>query len=236
MRFQHLSEWLDWQKDLHPNRIDLGLERCGEVAARMGLDQPAFPVITVTGTNGKGACVTMLSSILGAAGYRVGAYLSPYLLDFTELVRLDGVPIPETDLVRAFAVVDQGRGCVSLTDFEFQTLGAVEAFRAAGVDVAVLEVGMGGARDAVNVVNGQGAVVTSIGLDHTSWLGDSRDAVGREKAGIFRSGCPAVCGDPNPPPSLATRAEDIGAGAANLWAGLWDSSRPCIRPILVSSP
>ncbi len=202
MRFSSLDEWLAWQETLHPAEIELGLERPGTVLSRMGRQRAPFPVITVAGTNGKGSSVAMLEAILRAAGYRVGTYTSPHLLRYTERIRIDGREIDESELCRAFEAVDQARGTISLTYFEFGTLAAFELFSRSALDVAVLEVGMGGRLDAVNAWDPDVALVTAVGVDHTAWLGSDREAIGREKAGIFRSGKPAVCSDPQPPSSI----------------------------------
>ncbi len=206
MRFHTLDQWLAWQDTLHARKIDLGLERVGWVAEAMGLDRPPFPAVTVAGTNGKGSCVALLEAILQAAGYRVGAYTSPHLLRYNERVRIAGAAVGDEDLCRAFARVDDARGDVALTYFEFGTLAALERFRAAQVDIALLEVGMGGRLDATNVVDAEVALVAAIDVDHREWLGPDRESIGREKAGIFRPGRPAVCADPDPPASLLAHA------------------------------
>jgi dihydrofolate synthase / folylpolyglutamate synthase len=211
MRFATLNEWLAWQETLHVRAVDLGLERVRGVLERMDRAHPACPVVTVGGTNGKGSSVAMLESILGAAGYRVGAYSSPHLLRYNERVRIAGREAEDTVLCRAFDRVDQARGDVTLTYFEFATLAALDIFHGARPDLLVLEVGLGGRLDAVNAVDADVALLTSIGLDHTEWLGPDRDSVGREKAGIMRSGHPAVCADPHPPAGLMAHAEAIGA-------------------------
>ncbi len=209
MRFQTLDAWLAWQETLHPSAIELGLERPGKVLAAMGLTTPAYAVISVAGTNGKGSSVAMLESILLAAGYRVGCYTSPHLLRYNERVRIDGKPVDDTLLCEAFERIDQARGETSLTYFEFGTLAAIDIFARAGLDVAVLEVGMGGRLDAVNLLDADVALVTAIDVDHAAWLGDDREAIGREKAGIFRSRRPAVCSDPTPPLSLLHYATEL---------------------------
>lgn len=211
MRFSTLNDWLAWQETLHPSEIDLGLERLVTVLERMGRRQPDFPVITVAGTNGKGSSVRMLESILGAAGYRVAAYTSPHLLRYTERIRIGGREIDETALCHAFDRVDRARGDISLTYFEFGTLAAFDRFCDASPDVAVLEVGMGGRLDAVNAWDPDVALVTALDVDHAAWLGDSREAIGREKAGIFRAGRPAICSDAAPPATIAEVAREKGA-------------------------
>lgn len=211
MRFNTLDEWLAWQETLHPSAIDLGLERIRPVLLRLGLQQPPCAVITVGGTNGKGSSVAMLDAILRAAGYRVGAYTSPHLLRYNERICLHGTPVDDATLCAAFERIDQARQDTSLTYFEFGTLAAFSIFSAAPLDVVILEVGMGGRLDAVNLWDADVALVTAIGIDHTAWLGDTREEIAFEKAGIFRAGRPAVCGDPDPPHTLLQHADKMGA-------------------------
>ncbi|MCW8829800.1 MAG: bifunctional tetrahydrofolate synthase/dihydrofolate synthase [Gammaproteobacteria bacterium] len=210
MRFSSLEQWLHWQESLHPSAIDLGLERPGKVLHTLGLESPSHTVITVAGTNGKGSSVAMLESILLAAGYRVGCYTSPHLLHYNERIRINGESATDEALCEAFERIDQARGDTSLTYFEFGTLAAIDLFARAGLDVAVLEVGLGGRLDAVNLLDADVALITAIDIDHAAWLGDDREAIGREKAGIFRPGRPAVCSDPRPPQSLLAYAEELG--------------------------
>lgn len=210
-RFASLDEWLAWQETLHPTEIDLGLERVAAVAADLDLLKPSCPVITVAGTNGKGSCVALLDAVLRAAGCRTGVYTSPHLLAYNERIRVNGRPATDGQLCAAFERIDRVRGERSLTYFEFGTLAALEIFRGAAPDVMVLEVGLGGRLDAVNIIDPDVALVTSIDLDHTAWLGEDREAIGREKAGIFRAGRPAVCGDPSPPASLFASAQGLNA-------------------------
>lgn len=205
-----LAEWLQHLEGLHPSAIDMGLTRVATVRDAMGL-KPTFPVLTVAGTNGKGSVCAMLSSMLRASGYKVGTYTSPHLLDYNERVRINMQPAADVDLVESFRAIEQARGDVTLTYFEFGTLAAMRQFIDAGVDVAVMEVGLGGRLDAVNVFDPDVAGVVSIDLDHQSYLGDTREAIGAEKAGIFRAGKPALCADPNPPQSLLDVAEKVGA-------------------------
>lgn len=211
MRFKSLNEWLAWQETLHSAAIELGLDRVRPVLKRMGLEHPPFPVVTVGGTNGKGSSVAMLEAILRAAGYRTGVYTSPHLLRYTERIRIYTEEIDEGNLCAAFERVDQARGGTSLTYFEFGTLAAIDIFAGARLDVAIMEVGMGGRLDAVNLLDADIALVTSIGIDHAEWLGDTREKIAFEKAGIFRPGRPAVCGDPDPPRTLIDHAAAIGA-------------------------
>ena len=211
MRFHTLDDWLRWQERLHPSEIDLGLERVAGVWRRLrpgGLD---CPVVTVGGTNGKGSSVAMLESILRAAGYRAGCYTSPHLRRYNERIRIAGDEVSDAALCAAFERVDRARGEVSLTYFEFGTLAALDLFAGAGLDLALLEVGLGGRLDAVNLLDAEVALVTTVGLDHTDWLGEDLNAIAREKGGIFRSGRPAVIGQADPPPGLLEAAESVGA-------------------------
>ncbi len=205
-----LADWLARLEQLHPSAIDLGLERVRRVKDAMGL-APAFPIITVGGTNGKGSTCATLEAILGAAGYKTGLYTSPHLLRYNERVRIAGKEASDAELVAAFERIDAVRGDISLTYFEFGTLGAMAQFIDAGVDVAILEVGLGGRLDAVNVFDADAAIVSSVDLDHMDYLGDSREQIGFEKAGIYRSGRPAICADPDPPDRLLEHARHIGA-------------------------
>lgn len=211
MRFETLSEWLDWQSTLHPTSINLGLDRVTAVAANLPPRPKRTRVITVGGTNGKGSCVRYLETILNAAGYRVGAYTSPHLQRYNERVRIDCQEVDDAVLCAAFGRVDEARGDARLTYFEFGTLAALDIFWHDDLDVVVLEVGLGGRLDAVNIVDADCAIVTGVALDHVEWLGPDREAIGAEKAGIFRSGRPAVCADRNPPASLLAQADAIGA-------------------------
>lgn len=208
-----LNEWLTRLESLHPKAIDMGLERVSAVAARLGL---AFdcPVITVGGTNGKGSTCAMLESMLLQGGYRVGLYTSPHLLRFNERARINGVPADDASLCKAFAEVEAVRGEVSLTYFEFTTLAIMKLFAGAGLDAVILEVGLGGRLDAVNIIDADVAIVTSVDLDHMDYLGDTREQIGFEKAGIFRPGRTAICSDPSPPVTLVDHANAIGA---DLW-------------------
>ena len=205
-----LEGWLARLETLHPVTIDMGLERVRRVRNAMGL-APGFPLIIVGGTNGKGSVCAMVSTILARAGYKVGTYTSPHLVRYNERVALNMQPVDDACLMRAFATVESGRGETGLTYFEFGTLAAMQVFLEAGVDVAVLEVGLGGRLDAVNVFDPDVAVVTSVDLDHQAYLGNTREAIGYEKAGIFRAGVPAICGEAEPPASLVEHAKAIGA-------------------------
>lgn len=211
MRFSTLDDWLAWQEKLHHSAIDLGLDRVRRVFHAAGYGEPPFIVITVAGTNGKGSSVAFLESILLAAGYRVGAYTSPHLVRYNERIRVNGREADDARIVAAFERIDRARGNISLTYFEFGTLAALDVFYDAGLDVVLLEVGMGGRLDAVNILDADVALITSIGVDHTEWLGSDREAIGREKAGILRPGRPAVCADPDPPGTLLQEAARRGA-------------------------
>ncbi|MBE2295628.1 MAG: bifunctional tetrahydrofolate synthase/dihydrofolate synthase [Phycisphaerales bacterium] len=210
-RFTTLDDWLRWQETLHPQTIELGLERVRTVWRQLQPEPSPYITITVGGTNGKGSCVALLEAMLQAAGYRVGAYTSPHLLRYNERIRIEGVEASDAALCRAFARIDAARRDVSLTYFEFGTLAALELFREANVEVALLEVGLGGRLDAVNIIDADAALVVSIDLDHTEWLGPDRNSIGYEKAGIYRADRPAICADPDPPPRLIEQARMLNA-------------------------
>lgn len=204
-----LAAWLRRLEGLHPSEIDMGLDRVAQVAARLGIQRPAPLVFTVTGTNGKGSTCAALDNLLRHAGQRSGCYTSPHLVHYNERVCIDGQPVSDADLCTAFAAIDQARGTVSLTYFEFGTLAALWLFQRAGLDAVVLEVGLGGRLDAVNIVDADVAVVTSIGLDHPDYLGDTRDSVGYEKAGILRQGGKLVCSETDLPPRFIQQLEQV---------------------------
>jgi dihydrofolate synthase/folylpolyglutamate synthase len=208
-----LQDWLDFCERLHPVTIDMGLDRVREVAQRLALRFDC-PVITVAGTNGKGSTCAMLEAILLESGYRTGVYTSPHLVDFEERCRLSGQSASASELAEAFAAVDAARGEVSLTYFEFSTLAILWLMSRARLDAVILEVGLGGRLDAVNIVDADCAVITSIDLDHMAILGADRETIGREKAGIMRAGRPVVVSDPVPPQSVLDQAEALGA---DLW-------------------
>ncbi|CAA0353343.1 bifunctional tetrahydrofolate synthase/dihydrofolate synthase [Klebsiella oxytoca] len=206
-----LATWLSYLEHLHSKTIDLGLARVSEVAQRMAVIKPAPFVFTVAGTNGKGTTCRTLESVLMAAGYKVGVYSSPHLVRYTERVRVQGEELPELAHTTSFAEIEAARGDISLSYFEFGTLSALWLFQQARLDVVILEVGLGGRLDATNIVDADVAVVTSIALDHTDWLGPDRESIGREKAGIFRSGKPAIVGEPDMPLTIAEVASEKGA-------------------------
>ncbi|UQY43036.1 bifunctional tetrahydrofolate synthase/dihydrofolate synthase [Mixta hanseatica] len=207
-----LAAWLYYLERLHTQAIDLGLTRVARVARTLELLKPAPFVFTVAGTNGKGTTCRTLETLLMAAGYRVGVYSSPHLLRYTERVRIQGDELPEAAHSASFAAIEAGRGDTSLTYFEFSTLSALQLFKQAALDVVILEVGLGGRLDATNIVDADVAAITSIALDHTDWLGPDRESIGREKAGVFRAGKPAVVGEPDMPQSIAQVAQETGAG------------------------
>ena len=206
-----LATWLSYLENLHSKTIDMGLARVQTVAATLDVLKPAPFVFTVAGTNGKGTTCRTLESVLLAAGLRVGVYSSPHLVRYTERVRVQGKELAESDHTRSFAAIEAARGDTSLTYFEYGTLSALWLFKEAGLDVVILEVGLGGRLDATNIVDADVAVVTSIALDHTDWLGPDRESIGREKAGVFRAGKPAVVGEPDMPQSIADVAREKGA-------------------------
>nr|WP_315428839.1 bifunctional tetrahydrofolate synthase/dihydrofolate synthase [uncultured Albidiferax sp.] len=210
---QTLNDWLAHCERLHPTTIDLGLDRVRTVAERMGLRFDC-PVITVAGTNGKGSTCAMLEAILLQSGYRTGVYTSPHLVHFEERCRIGGDIAGAADFVAHFASVEGARGDISLTYFEFSTLAILSLMAQSGLDVAILEVGLGGRLDAVNIIDTSCAVITSIDLDHMEFLGKDRETIGREKAGIMRAGKPVVVSDPMPPQSVLDHAKAIGA---DLW-------------------
>jgi dihydrofolate synthase/folylpolyglutamate synthase len=211
-----LADWLDYQQSIHPRSIELGLERVRAVWLRLGAPRPAPLVITVGGTNGKGSTVAFLEAILAAAGYRIGTYTSPHLLRYNERIRVLGADASDATLIDAFERIEAARKAaakpdIPLTYFEFGTLAALWIFAQSGLDVAILEVGLGGRLDAVNIIDADVAVVTTVDLDHQDWLGNDINSIAREKAGIFRRGRPAIIGMREPPPDLLAEADRIGA-------------------------
>ncbi|MBV4411881.1 bifunctional tetrahydrofolate synthase/dihydrofolate synthase [Enterobacteriaceae bacterium YMB-R22] len=206
-----LATWLSYLENLHSKSIDLGLERVRAVAATLGVLNPAPFVFTVAGTNGKGTTCRTLETMLLAAGLRVGVFSSPHLLRYAERVRVQGEELPETRHTASFAAIEAARGDTSLTYFEYGALSALWLFKQASLDVAILEVGLGGRLDATNIVDADVGVITSVALDHTDWLGPDRESIGREKAGIFRADKPAVVGEPDMPASMEAVAQEKGA-------------------------
>ena len=208
-----LEQWLAHIERQHPQPIAMGLERVREVAARMGLDKPGKHCIVVGGTNGKGSTVAFIEAIARAAGWKVGAYTSPHLLAYNERVRIDGSDVDDATLVAGFNAVEDARGDTALTYFEYGTLCALWVFQQAGLDLTVLEVGLGGRLDAVNIVDADVSVITTVDIDHADWLGDDREAIGTEKAGIIRGWKPVILGEIDPPSSVLRRAYVLGANA-----------------------
>ena len=202
-----LQVWIDWLLSLHAQEIDMGLARVSKIAKKLKVSRPAPFVISVAGTNGKGSSVAMLSSILDSANYRVGTYTSPHILRYNERIQINGKMVSDQEIVDAFLEIELSRGDTKLTYFEFSTLAALLIFKHKQVDVAVLEVGLGGRLDAVNLVDADAALICAIDVDHVEWLGNDRSVIATEKAGITRSGKPAVCSDPKPPESLTEYAK-----------------------------
>ena len=212
MKPRSLAGWLEYIERQHPQAIALGLERVGEVLARLEITI-GCPVVTVGGTNGKGSTCAILEAVLRCAGYRTGLYTSPHLLRYNERVRVAGREADDAELCEAFAAVESARGAVPLTYFEFGTLAALRLFAQGKLETAILEVGLGGRLDAVNAIDADCSVLTSIGIDHVEYLGGSREAIGGEKAGIFRAARPAIVADPQPPESVLDAIRRIGANA-----------------------
>jgi dihydrofolate synthase/folylpolyglutamate synthase len=212
MTDRSLDQWLQFLESLHPREMELGLERVAAVASRLRLLAPDYPVITIAGTNGKGTTLAALEALLLESGRRVGAFTSPHLLRFNERIRVAGEEVADDHITAAFTAIDDARGDISLTYFEFATLAALVIFREQAVDICLLEVGLGGRLDATNIMDPDIAVVTGIALDHQQWLGDSLGQIAREKAGILRRGKPVVVADANPPQELLDRAAELGAG------------------------
>ncbi|MGE8280256.1 MAG: bifunctional tetrahydrofolate synthase/dihydrofolate synthase [Stenotrophomonas sp.] len=208
-----LQQWLAHIEQQHPQAIAMGLDRVREVAQRMQLGKPAARSIVVGGTNGKGSTVAFIESIARAAGWKVGAYTSPHLLSYNERVRIDGTDVDDARLVAGFNAVEDARGDTALTYFEYGTLCALWLFQQAGLDLAVLEVGLGGRLDAVNIVDADVSVITTVDIDHADWLGNDRETIGEEKAGIIRGWKPVILGEIDPPSSVLRRAYVLGANA-----------------------
>ncbi len=208
-----LEQWLTHIEQQHPQAIAMGLDRVREVAARLQLGKPGEHTIVVGGTNGKGSTVAFIESIARAAGWKVGAYTSPHLLRYNERVRIDGVDADDATLVAGFNAVEDARGDTPLTYFEYGTLCALWIFQQAGLDLAVLEVGLGGRLDAVNIIDADVSVITTVDIDHADWLGSDREAIGEEKAGIIRGWKPVILGETDPPSSVLRRAYVLGANA-----------------------
>lgn len=225
-----LAEWLTLQESVHPKSIDMGLARVAAVARALALSAPDFAVITVAGTNGKGSVAAHLEALLAARGARTGLFTSPHFVRYNERIRVEGREVADAALVDAFERIEAARGTTTLTFFEYNTLAALMVFGAAAVDVAILEVGLGGRLDATNLIDADAAVLASVGLDHRDWLGDTLELIGAEKAGIFRPGRPAVLGTPAMPASVFAAIERCGARSViaerdftwQLGVGRWD--------------
>lgn len=211
MQFNSLQAWLEWLEQCHPQEIDLGLERIARVAQTLNLTTPRARVVTVAGTNGKGSCVAATAALLRAAGLSVGVYTSPHLLRYNERIEINNTFASDEEICSAFTAISHACVAISLTYFEYATLAALIIFQRHNVDVMVLEVGLGGRLDAVNLLAADVAVITSIDLDHQDWLGDNREAIGAEKAGIIRVGKPVICADLAPPTSVSAAAEKLAA-------------------------
>jgi dihydrofolate synthase / folylpolyglutamate synthase len=210
-RFDTLLAWLSWQEKSHPLTIDLGLERVAKVYKALNPSGAKPLTITVAGTNGKGSCIAYLEAIYLVQGYRVGAYTSPHILKYNERIKIAGIPLSDDKICQAFERIERVRNNTSLSYFEFGTLAALDLFSRVDLDIQLLEVGLGGRLDAVNIVEPDVAIISSIGIDHVAWLGETREAIGYEKAGIFRASVPAIVGDPLPPNSLMQVAKDKNA-------------------------
>jgi len=216
-----LAEWLDYQQHIHALGVDLGLDRVQAVWQRMGAPQLARRVITVGGTNGKGSTVAFLEAMLTAAGQRVGCYTSPHLIHYNERIRIAGLDADDASLIESFERIELARGEIPLTYFEFGTLAAFDLFARDQLDVAVLEVGLGGRLDAVNLIDADAVIVTTVDLDHVEWLGPDRDSIGREKAGIARRGRPAIVGEVDPPKGLLEALSAHGARVERAGRDFW---------------
>ena len=210
-RLKTLDEWLDWQESLHAQEIDLGLERVQKVYRKLFPNGVPFQVITVAGTNGKGSTITFIDSIYQQSDFKIGAFTSPHLIKYNERFSVNGKMASDERICQAFDTIEVLRGNTSLTYFEFSTLAALVIFANEKVAIAVLEIGLGGRLDSVNIVDPNVSIITNIAIDHTDYLGDTREVIGLEKAGIMRNDVSCICGDQNPPTSLQNHADNIGA-------------------------
>ena len=210
-----LNDWLEYQLQIHPKSIDMGLDRISEVAKRLGIEKPAPRIITVAGTNGKGSTVAFIEAIARAAGWKVGAFTSPHILDYNERIRIDGINVGDAPLIMAFEKIEAARiqAEIPLTFFEFSTLAALLIFAEYDLDLVILEVGLGGRLDATNIIDPDVAVITTVDLDHQDYLGTDRESIGFEKAGIIRAWKPVIFGEKDPPSSALRRAYELGATA-----------------------
>jgi dihydrofolate synthase/folylpolyglutamate synthase len=210
MRFNHLDDWLAWQEKLNPAEIELGLERVSAVLTRAGLSSTfPCPLITVAGTNGKGSVVAMLEAMAMASGLKVCSYTSPHIFQYNERIKINAQSVEDEMICESFERIDHARGESQLTYFEFGTLAAIDLFFRQEPDLVILEVGLGGRLDAVNVMDGDVSIISSVAIDHIDWLGSDRESIGYEKAGIMRTGKPVVCGDRNPPDSVINFAKKL---------------------------
>ena len=216
MHFNSLKGWLDWQETLHPKSIDLGLERVAKVFNRLNPQGIKPATITVAGTNGKGSSIAFLEAIYRAQGLCVGAYTSPHIINYNERIKVDGSAVSDQLICASFERIEAVRDNISLSYFEFSTLAALDIFSRANVDIQLLEVGLGGRLDAVNIVDADATIITSISIDHTAWLGETREAIAYEKAGVFRKNIAAIISDSNPPQSLITYANEIHAPLSRI--------------------
>lgn len=207
----NLQDWLQHLESLQPDKIELGLTRIKQVAVSLAIEQPDFRIITVAGTNGKGSTVAYINAMLCELDFTAGVYTSPHFIHFSERIEIKGIRVADDALCRAFNAIENARDDVPLTYFEFTTLAAICCFKDAGIDVAILEVGLGGRLDATNAWDSEVACISSIGIDHIDWLGDDRESIGAEKAGVARAGCTLICGDTDPPSSIAEVATATGA-------------------------
>lgn len=216
MSNRSLDQWLTWLETLHPSEMDLGLLRIRQVAEKLDLHRPNSKVITVAGTNGKGSFVCVLSHLISLAQHSVGTYTSPHIEKFNERIQVNGKDVSDALLCDAFLAIDNARGDISLTYFEFSTLAALYIFKQLSLEYIVLEVGLGGRLDAVNLIDADIAVITSIAIDHESWLGNSREDIGFEKAGICRPVTPLICADPEPPLSVINMAQHLSCSLLTI--------------------
>ena len=210
-RLESLSDWLKWQNSFHHQDIDLGLDRVQTVYQKLFSDNPPFKIITIAGTNGKGSTAAFIEGIYLQTPFKVGVFSSPHILEYNERFRIDGINVDDQIIVRAFKEIESKRGDVSLTYFEFSTLAALVIFRNLQIDLAILEVGLGGRLDSVNVTNPDLTIITSIDIDHSEYLGNTREKIATEKAGIMREGIVCICGDQNPPKSIHSESKRIGS-------------------------
>lgn len=227
MRFSTINEWLEWQQTLHWQEIELGLERIQQVASNLQINKIAKQTIIVAGTNGKGSTVAYYSAFLQAAGFSVGCYTSPHLQDYNERIQINGEVESDEQIMQAFEQIDQARGELSLSYFEFGTLAALLCIKQAHVDVAILEVGLGGRLDAVNIIDADLVHFTPIGIDHTAWLGDTKEKIAVEKAGVLRQDCLVICNDEQPPKSLTNEIRSFAKKSLSIGKEYYFDQKNC---------